>query len=229
MRVVWLCIVSLFVSVLHSTSQSVFKGTEIKEQLLLAIRQKVGNEAVIALPNVISDYYFTQKNVYYDFDFGDQFLSGNVFVGLEFWHNGSKIRRVDIPVRIRLVKEVLVARAPISRGDVISFENCIIEKRELPSKLNPNDVSAEIIIGKVAKHNIVRGSIVSKELVQEPFAIRRGEKVRIVVLSGNVRIETYGIALNDANSGEEVRVRQERNGNVIVGLASIDGCVIVSK
>ncbi|MFN3306744.1 MAG: flagellar basal body P-ring formation chaperone FlgA [Candidatus Kapaibacteriota bacterium] len=229
MKTFWWCILLLIFSTLDLVSQSFFKGAEIKEQLLLAIRQKVGNEAEIALPNVISDYYFPQKDVYYEFDFGTQFPSGNILVGLEFWHNGGKVRRVEIPVRIKLVQEVLIAKVPINKGEVISFDNCSIEKKELPSKLNPNDVSIEYAVGKVAKYNIVRGAIVSRELVQEPFAIRRGEKVRIVVLSGSVRVETYGIALNDANSGEQVRVRQDRNGNVVVGLASADGCVVVTK
>ncbi len=229
MKTIWLCIVLLTISTLDLSSQSFFKGAEIKEQLLHAIREKVGNEAEIALPNVISDYYFPQKDVSYEFDFGRQFLSGNIFVGLEFWHNGNKVRRIEIPVRIKLFKEVLIAKVPINRGDVISLENCSIEKKKVPSSLDPNDVSIDYVIGRVAKHNIVRGAIVSKALVQEPFAIRRGEKVRIVVLSGSVRVDTYGTALNDANSGEQVRVRQERNGNVVVGLASVDGCVVVSK
>ncbi len=210
-------------------SQSVFFGNEIKDKLFLLIQNKVGKDAEIILPKVISDFSFPQKNVSIIFDFGNQLLSGNIFVAIEFWHNENKLRRVEIPVRIKLVKDVLVAKRAINRGEVISSENVNVERRELPSNLEPDKISFDIIFGKTAKYNIVRGTILTEELVQEPFAIRRGDKVKVVVLSGKVQISTYGIALNDANTGEQVRVRREGSGNILIGLASRDGCVVMSK
>ncbi|MCX7908870.1 MAG: flagellar basal body P-ring formation chaperone FlgA [Ignavibacteria bacterium] len=210
-------------------AQSFFSGSEIKEKLLYSIREKVGNDAEVILPKVISDFTFPQDNVSISFDFGKQTLSGNLFVGIEFWRNENKLRRVEIPVRIKVIAEVLVAKRTISRGEIISEENISVEKRELPSSIELKSTSFENILGKTAKYSIVRGTILTNELVQEPFAIKRGEKVRVVVLSGKVQVSTYGVALNDANSGEQVRVRREGNGNILVGLATKDGCVVISK
>lgn len=222
-------IIALLLSSFQMNAQSVFLGNEIKEELMLKIRERVGKDAEIILPKIISDYTFPQKGVSFSFDFGNQILSGNIIIGIEFWHNGNKLRRVEIPVRIKLVRDVLVAKTTINRGEVISLENVVVERKEIPSNLNPESTNYETILGKVAKYNLIKGTILSNELVQEPLAVRRGEKVRVVVLSGKVQISTYGIALNDANAGEQVRVRREGNGGILVGLASSDGYVIISK
>lgn len=231
MKNYWIKLLTLFFifASIKLNAQTVFIGEEIKEKLISELRELVGKDAEIILPKIVSNFSFPQNNVTVTFDFGNQILSGNIFVGIEFWHNENKLRRVEIPVRIKLVKEVLVAKKMISRGETISDENTLVERKELPSSINPEDIKSELILGKIAKYSIVKGTILSKDLVQEPLAIRRGEKVRVVVLSGKVQINTYGVALNDANAGEQVRVRREGNGGIIIGLASSDGCVIVSK
>ncbi|MGB9771527.1 MAG: flagellar basal body P-ring formation chaperone FlgA [Candidatus Kapaibacteriota bacterium] len=219
----------IFLFALVARSETYFSGDLIKERLYQEVRNRVGSDAEIILPRTISNYLFAEENVVMNFDFGNQVLSGNLFVGVEFWQNQKKLRRVEIPIRVKLIKEVLVATKTISRGEAISFENCIVEKREIPSSIEPDETNLESILGKEAKYFIVKGTILTKELVQEPFAIRRGEKVRIVVLFGKVQINTYGVALNDANVGESVRVRREGNNNILVGLASKDKCVIITK
>ncbi|ROL57874.1 flagella basal body P-ring formation protein FlgA [Bacteroidetes/Chlorobi group bacterium Naka2016] len=227
----------LYILILFSTlllafkleAETYFSDEIIKEQLIIELRKSVGNEAEIILPKTIGNFSFKENNVVMNFDFGNQILSGNVIVGIEFWWNQQKIRRVEVPIRIKLFKEVLVATKTISRGEVISNENCVLEKREIPSSIDPTKTSFDLVFGKNAKYFIVKGSIITSDLVQEPFAVRRGEKVRVVVLSGKVQINTFGVALNDANAGETVRVRRDGNNNIVVGLASKDGCVIISK
>lgn len=224
-----LCFVAFLIAFVTTKAQTNFSDQFIKEQLYQELRNKVGNEAEIVLPKYIGNYSFRESNVVVGFDFGNQVLSGNIIVGVEFWQNQQKLRRVEVPVRVKLFNEVLVAKKTISRGEQINLENCYVEKREIPSTIEPDRTKIEDIVGKEAKHFIVRGTILTRDLVQEPFAIRRGEKVRVVVLCGNVQVNTFGIALNDANAGETVRVRREGNNNVFVGLASKDGCVIISK
>lgn len=224
-----LMLFAFLIAFVVTKAQTSFSDELIKEQLYRELRNKVGNEAEILLPKYIGQYSFRENNVVVGFDFGNQVLSGNIIVGIEFWHNNQKLRRVEVPVRIKLYKEVLVAKKTISRGEQINLENCNVEKKEIPSSIEPNKTEFETIIGKEAKYFIVKGTIVTKDLVQDPFAIRRGEKVRVVVLSGKVQINAYGIALNDANAGETVRVRREGNNSVLVGLASKDGYVIISK
>lgn len=221
--------VLLTILVSNLYGQTYFRGDEIKQKLEVALRERVGYDAEIMLPRIISDYSFPQKNVELKFDFGNQVLSGNVFIAIEFWSNNTKLRRVELPVRIKLVKEVLVAKTTITKGEKITSENCIFEKKEIPSNVDPRNTDLELVYDKVAKYNIIKGTIITKDLVQEPFAVRRGERVKVVVLSGKVQISTYAVALNDANAGEQVKVRREGNGAILVGLATTDGNVVIAK
>lgn len=62
------------------------------------------------------------------------------------------------------------------------------------------------------------------------IVIRRGENVRIVVVSGSVQVSATGTALQDAAVGDLIRVR--RNGTrskILQGTAGADGNVYLSS
>jgi flagella basal body P-ring formation protein FlgA len=62
------------------------------------------------------------------------------------------------------------------------------------------------------------------------IVIRRGENVRIVVVSGSVQVSAAGTALQDAAEGDLIRVR--RNGTrskILQGTAGADGNIYISS
>ncbi len=219
----------LFLAAFNLNAQTHFFGEEIKQLLLLEIQSKVGEKAEILLPKTIQDYSFPQNNIELSFDFGQQNLIGNIFVGIEFRQNENLIKRVQVPVRIKIYRKVLVANRSILRGETITGENCSLETREITSNIDPNSLTDENCFGKIAKHNLVRGTIITNDLIQDKLAIRRGDKVRIVILSGCIQISTTGVALNDANAGETVRVRRDGSNKFLTGIASSDGCIVIAK
>lgn len=222
-------IIVFFLVVLKLHAQTHFFGEEIKQLLSQEIQSKVGENAEILLPKTIQDYSFPQSDIELSFDFGEQNLLGNVLIGIEFRHNGNLIKRIQVPVRIKIYRKVLVANRSILRGETLSNENCSLETREITSNIDPNGLTDENGFGKIAKHNLVRGTIITNNLIQDMPAVRRGDKVRLVILYGSIQITTTGVALNDANAGETVRVRRDGSNNLLTGLASSDGCIVISK
>jgi len=214
---------------LKAFAQTNFSGEQLKEQLLAELRSKVGNEAEIFLPKVIENFYFPQSNVEMRFDFGEQNLVGNVFVGVEFRKNDALLRRVELPVRIKYFLKVLVAQRTINRGETITEGNARLETREVASNINLSSIVGTDAFGKIAKHYLVKGTIITADNLQDGIAIRRGDKVQVVVLSGAIKIVTTGIALDDANAGETVRVRRDKTNIVLSGIASADGYVVITK
>ncbi len=212
------------------SGQSNFSGKELREILNDEIRMRVGKDAEIAISKSIPDIVFNEKNVQVIFDFGSETeLNGNFVVGIEFRSGKGLLRRIEVPVRVKIFRDVLVAKETIRQGSELTFENCIVERRPIPSNTKFEDLNPDELLGKVARHSIVRGSIISRNLLSEPFAVHRGEKVKIVVLSGKVSVITVGTALQDAGVGEQVRVRREGTQTVISGFAAKDGSVIISN
>lgn len=211
-------------------SQTNFSGEELSQMLHEEIRARVGKDAEIAISKSIPNLIFKEKNVQVEFDFGSNAeLNGNSIVGIEFYSWNNLLRRIEIPVRVRIFAELLVAKETIKQGEEVTLENCAVERRAVPSSIKLEETSPDKLLGKVARHSIVRGSIVTRNLLTEPFAVRRGEKVKIVVLSGKVSVIAVGTALQDANVGERIRVRRDGTQVVVTGYASKDGAVIITN
>ncbi len=211
-------------------SHTHFNSQDIQKALYEQISSMVGSEAEIAISNVIPSLTFRENGVTYNFDFGNKtLLTGNSIVGVEFRHNGNLLRRIEVPVRVKIYKNVLVAKNTIRKGEEISFENSIIERRELPPNVELSEIEPKLLFNKVARYNIISGSIITTKLLTEPFAIRRGEKVKVVVLNGKISVTTYGTALDDAGCGEKVRIRLDATKATVTGLAAKDGCVIITN
>lgn len=227
----FLLVFSIFCSLpVDCRSQTNFSGEELHQMLDEEIRARVGKDAEIAISKSIPNLMFKEKNVKVEFDFGyDTELNGNFIVGIEFYSQNNLLRRIELPVRVKVFTEVLVARETIKQGEEITPENCALERRAVPPNVKPQEVSPNELLGKVARHSIVRGSIVTQNLITEPFAVRRGEKVKIVVLSGKVSVIAIGTALQDANAGERVRVRRDGTQVVITGYATKDGAVVITN
>jgi flagella basal body P-ring formation protein FlgA len=224
-------ILCIFCSVqVNCWAQTNFSGEELSRMLYEEIRMRVGKDAEIAVSKSIPNITFREKNVQVEFEFGsDAELNGNSIVGIEFYSQNNLLRRLEIPVRVRIFADVLVARETIKQGDEITLENCIVERRAIPSNVEPEEIYPDALVGKVARHSIVRGSVVTQNLLTEPFAVRRGEKVKIVVLSGKVSVIAVGTALQDASVGERVRVRRDGTQVVVTGYATKDGAVVITN
>lgn len=213
-------------------SQSFFIGEEIRQELIKEIRMRVGDDAEIIVSRSIQDFSFSPSDVSFSFDFGNsesQPLNGNFMVGIEFRKGNELLRRIEVPARVKIYRNLLVANRTIAQGELITNENTSIERKELPPNVRNEDCLPENLLGKSASHSIVRGSIITQKSVSEPYAIRRGDKVRIVVLSGMISISTNGTALQDARPGETVRCVRDGFRSVLIGIAAKDGSVIISN
>lgn len=213
-------------------SQSYFVGKEIRQELIKEIRMRVGDDAELVVSRSIQDFSFPQNNVSFTFDFGNsesKSLNGNFMVGIEFRKGSELLRRIEVPARVKIYRNLLVANRTIAQGEIITSDNTRIERKELPLNVSKEDCLPENLLGKAASHSIVRGCIITQKSVSEPFAIRRGDKIRIVVLAGRISISTNGTALQDARPGETVRCVREGLRSVLIGIAAKDGSVIISN
>jgi len=66
-----------------------------------------------------------------------------------------------------------------------------------------------------------------KTHLREDIAIRKGDRVKIVLNSGIIYIEFPGLALSNAKEGEIIKVRNMSSNKIVYGVARRDKVVEV--
>ncbi len=119
---------------------------------------------------------------------------------------------------------VLVAKERLPRGAIISPEN--FDVRWMSITLVPQDfIPAQELeneeFGKPMKLKVPVGSgeILRRTHIEENYAVKKGEKIKLVLSNGNIYLEFPAIALSNAKEGEIVKVRNLSSNKVVYGIA----------
>ncbi|MBI3259839.1 MAG: flagellar basal body P-ring formation protein FlgA [Ignavibacteriae bacterium] len=207
----------LFFSVVSMNAQSNFSGERLRSAVLSYAQKTVEREAEILISQKIADQTFQEPGVTAKCTGSAQSLRGMSNVGVEFAANGRVIRRIQIPVQVKILQEVPVATATISSNSPISNQKISFEMRDVSAFSDNELLSKSDITGSTAKRFLPKGSIITRSAITDRNGIRAGMPVTIHVQAGNVVIRTRGSVLNDASIGETVRVMREGTNTMLTG------------
>ena len=79
----------------------------------------------------------------------------------------------------------------------------------------------------VAKTRLPAGTPVLKRFVEVPFAVKRGQLVKIVAEKGGIYVETTGKALQNGRVGDIIKVKNIYSGKVIEGRVKDEETVVI--
>ena len=119
--------------------------------------------------------------------------------------------------------EVAVLARPIQRGEILSADDFVYEKRS--PNMGRGAIEAEAAKGMEAVRPLSPGSIVRISDVISPRLVRRGEPVLIAYKTGALTITTQGRALASAGAGEPVRVVTTSTQRTLDGFVAGNGLV----
>jgi flagella basal body P-ring formation protein FlgA len=188
----------------------------------------INDEVEIKVTDNIPNQNFEEDKVYARFQGDKNTLKGNTHVIVEFLKDEKTIKKITIPVYIKIYKKLPVAVKTIISGKQIKNGDFELKKIDA-TNLNAEDiVSEDEILGAIAKRNISKNNVILKSYIQSGNQINRGQKVEINVISGGVRIRTSGTALQDGLAGSEIRVRKDNTNVILNGVVSEDGTVVIN-
>ncbi|GHE81121.1 flagella basal body P-ring formation protein FlgA [Thalassotalea profundi] len=130
-----------------------------------------------------------------------------------------------LPVRVETQIPVLIANQSISKGSLLdntNIELTYIDQFELRGEAI-KDINE--IIGAKAKRTLTKGRPISPRSF---CVVCKGDNVDIIAKSAVFMIQTEGVALKDANIGEQIRVKNNRSGRTVTGTVSDDHKVIIN-
>jgi len=142
---------------------------------------------------------------------------------------GRTQRTVRLAVRVKLIKNVLVARQPLGIGTFVRSEDVGLEQRIFDRALDLGLDEPGEIVGQQVKRYIPVSEMVRRSDIKAVDLVKRSRPVSINDSDRNsVRVQLTGIALDSGGYGDIVRVRigeSRKDQRVLRGVVSGVGSV----
>ena len=109
------------------------------------------------------------------------------------------------------------AAKPIKKDSVIQSEDLVLveaTKRNTQSYFS----SVNDVIGRKAKRTIYRDQLIKPQHVTTLWLINADQSVMIVNLAGRIRVETIGVALENGQKNDIIRVKNAVSGEIVSGV-----------
>ncbi len=141
---------------------------------------------------------------------------------------GEKPWKLYVRVNIRLMREVAVAARPLVRGDVLSRDDVVMERKDV-SRINGGYFDdATALVGYELRQSVPAGRMLYSRMLQRPKLIRRGDKVTVLAVVGGLEVRVMGQALADGGKGQMIRVRNLSSKRVVQGEVVSKGLVRIA-
>jgi len=116
-----------------------------------------------------------------------------------------------------ILTTIYISQRNLQRGETIGQDDILQIK--MPASRVPAGAltDKDEVVGKVLKRTIAQGLIIKREHIYPNIPVKRGSRVNITIVSGQVTIMTEGVLKSDAVVGGNARVQCFQTGKEIVG------------
>lgn len=192
----------------EAISQSTFSAQRLEQAAINYLRKQFQSASSPTFLIKFPDVSFESSNIKAKFDYKINEQSSIQKLFILFYEDNDLIRKIEIPFKIKIQTEVVVANRDIPPNSVISENDLVTISRDID---DIDQIITELhqAVGKLAIRRISKGEVVKKNDLQQVKVIKRGQNVNVEVISGNVKIYTTGIAIQDGGVGDVIRLRRE--------------------
>lgn len=131
---------------------------------------------------------------------------------------GSSPWRLYVPVRVVVMKDVVVTATPLARGKVLTGADVKLARREVGSAPTGYFTLVDAVVGQVLRRSIPAGTVLSPGQLDAPVVVERGRPVTLQVRSGGIMVQMAGIAKANGTLGEIIPVENVSSGKVVQGI-----------
>lgn len=143
----------------------------------------------------------------------------------------SLTRRFEIWVRARISVEEdhFVTIERIAAGRALSITQVKTEPYNNILTREKLFTAADQFIGMVTKFDLFAGTLLTKQLLDAPHDIERGDSLIVIAESGRARVEAQCIAEESGRAGDIIRVENSHSGRHFRALVAGKGKAIVAS
>ncbi|MEO5353488.1 MAG: flagellar basal body P-ring formation chaperone FlgA [Magnetococcus sp. XQGC-1] len=100
-----------------------------------------------------------------------------------------------------------VLQRDFHRGEVVGQEDVSLQEVELVNPLPGRVRDPQRVVGKAVNREVKAGQPLVDRWLEGPVVVERGDRVRVTLVRGGLRIETSGVATQRGRVGESITVR----------------------
>jgi flagella basal body P-ring formation protein FlgA len=135
---------------------------------------------------------------------------------------------VYVPVRVKVLKPVVVAARGLESKQVITKDDIKLEQQDIARLRRGYVENVDSVVGQQLKYAVAVGSVINPNSLLEQKVIHRGEQIMLVAKLGKMEVRMAGKALTDGEHGERVRVKNVSSQRVVEGIVAGPGIVRVT-
>jgi flagella basal body P-ring formation protein FlgA len=153
---------------------------------------------------------------------------GAVPLRVRVLRHGRELGRTLVVLQVSQDADQVVAARAIARGAVIDLADLRVER--LPLRAGMETVAdPDALAGSVAKADIAEGAPVLKRSVRPHPLVEGGQPVVLVYAHGDFALSAPATAMGDGVVGDQVNVRRETDGRMVLATVTGPGAVEISR
>ncbi|NPA12425.1 MAG: flagellar basal body P-ring formation protein FlgA [Aquificae bacterium] len=126
--------------------------------------------------------------------------------------NGQILKQFNVSVRYKQLADVVVAVRPILRGQIISENDISLKKMDMKRGYITDP---SLVVNAVAKTTIQAGKPITLNMIQPDYPVKKGSNVKVIYNRNGIRIEIVGVALENGQQGQTIKVKNPSTGKVL--------------
>ncbi len=131
-------------------------------------------------------------------------------------------RRHFLQIELQVTGTYYVAAQSISRGSLVSAQMLSARTGRLDTLPSRALLDPGALLPAIALQTISPGKVIISGLLRQPWQVKSGDTVQVILQGIGFSASTSGIALNNAAAQGEVRVRTE-NGQIVIAIVDARG------
>lgn len=157
------------------------------------------------------------------------FLIGKFPVIVEINNEHRKIKTIDVKVNVEIEIPVYVAKENIKKGESL-IDKVVKQKKRISSFSNKLILDEDKLNEMVAKNDIQKETIITKNLLEQRNIVKKGEEIFVILKEGDLKLEVKFISLETGKKGQiiwvknpisgeklKVKVLEEKKGEIVNG------------
>ena len=133
---------------------------------------------------------------------------------------------VVISVRVAVIQRVVVAARTLSANVPIAMTDLSLADADISTIGTDALLATGDVVGRVLSRSFPAGAILLRSTVRNPVAIRTGDSVRLEIIGNGFTVSSESVALQNASTGDMIRVRNSE-GQSVSGRLDQRGVVVI--
>ncbi len=127
----------------------------------------------------------------------------------------SPLWQLFISAQVNHFGPAVVSNHSLPRNTVLNRRHLSVTEVDVTNLRSAYFTDSKDIVDWTTKRSIAAGAIITASMLKTPIAIKKGNSLLIEARRNGVTIRASGTALEDGKIGKQIKVKNDRSGNII--------------